>query len=61
VENYNRSLEHAEAEERVGRVLVIRPSRDLRVSRIEKSVEKLTRLYELGMADTKAALKAFRP
>jgi predicted patatin/cPLA2 family phospholipase len=60
VENYNRSQEHIEAEAQAGRVLIIRPSRDLRVSRTEKSVKKLIRLYELGIADAKAALKALR-
>jgi predicted patatin/cPLA2 family phospholipase len=60
VENYNRSLKHIEAEERAGRVLVICPSRNLHISRTEKSVEKLIRLYELGIADAKAALNAFR-
>jgi predicted patatin/cPLA2 family phospholipase len=46
-----------EAEEEAGRALVIRPSRDLGVSRTEKNLEKLIALYELGIADGKEALE----
>ncbi len=56
VDRYNRQMERVEAEERDGSALVIRPSRDLGVSRTEKSVEKLRALYELGIEDGKAAL-----
>jgi predicted patatin/cPLA2 family phospholipase len=54
---YNRAMDFAEAEERAGRALIIRPSQDLKVTRMEKSVEKLIRLYELGIADGREALK----
>jgi predicted patatin/cPLA2 family phospholipase len=54
---YNRAAEFAEAEERAGRVLIIRPSQDLGVTRTEKNVEKLIRLYELGLEDGRGALK----
>lgn len=57
VERYNRSLEHAEAEEQAGRAIIIRPSKDLHVSRVEKSREKLERLYALGYADAKKMLE----
>ncbi|MDR2028678.1 MAG: patatin family protein [Treponema sp.] len=53
---YNRAAEFAEAEARAGRALIIRPSRDLGVTRTEKNVEKLIRLYELGLADGREAL-----
>ena len=52
VRRYNQSLEYAEEAERAGRVIIIRPSRDLNVSRVEKSKEKLLQLYELGISDT---------
>jgi predicted patatin/cPLA2 family phospholipase len=55
VENYNRSLAFAEGEAAAGRALLIRPSVDLKVSRTEKDVDKLIRLYELGLKDGKAA------
>jgi predicted patatin/cPLA2 family phospholipase len=55
VASYNRSMELIEAEEKLGNCLVIRPSGDLKVSRTEKSVEKLLRLYENGLEDGKIA------
>jgi predicted patatin/cPLA2 family phospholipase len=61
VERYNRSLQQAEAEERAGRVIIIRPSKDLKVSRIEKNKKKLEDLYELGYQDAKTAWKTLYP
>jgi predicted patatin/cPLA2 family phospholipase len=60
VKTYNRSMEQLEEEERAGKVLVIRPSRDLRVTRAEKNMKKLIRLYELGMSDGRENLKKLR-
>jgi predicted patatin/cPLA2 family phospholipase len=57
---YNRAVEFAEQEAAAGRALIIRPSRDLGVGRTEKSVEKLTRLYELGFQDGARALERLR-
>jgi predicted patatin/cPLA2 family phospholipase len=57
VARYNRSLEHVEAEAQAGRAILIRPSKDLNVSRVEKNREKLERLYELGYQDAKETLK----
>lgn len=45
---YNKQLEMVEEMERSGQVVCIRPERPLEVSRIEKDVEKLERLYEEG-------------
>lgn len=55
VKRYNEQLEFVEAEEAAGRALVIRPSRDLGISRTEKDVAKLRSLYELGLSDGAAA------
>jgi predicted patatin/cPLA2 family phospholipase len=52
---YNRSLSFAEEEAAAGRTLLIRPSVDLRAGRTEKSMDKLIRLYELGLKDGEAA------
>jgi predicted patatin/cPLA2 family phospholipase len=60
VNSYNRSMIQVEAEEEAGRALVIRPSRDLDVSRTERNLEKLIALYELGIADGKEALKKLK-
>jgi predicted patatin/cPLA2 family phospholipase len=57
VTRYNQSLKHAEAEEQAGRAIIIRPSVDLGVSRVERSKEKLLRLYELGINDAKDAIR----
>jgi len=56
---YNKTLDYIEEEERQGRCFVLRPSIDLKVSRAEKSVEKLVRLYQLGLADGEKARNSF--
>lgn len=56
VERYNRQMDLVERAEEAGDTLVIRPSRDLGVSRTEKSVAKLRELYDLGLADGAAAI-----
>lgn len=47
-EAYNRQLEMIEEMERGGQIICIRPERPMEVSRIEKDVDKLERLYEEG-------------
>jgi predicted patatin/cPLA2 family phospholipase len=54
VTRYNESLEYAEEEERAGRTFIIRPSADLKVSRVETNKDKLLKLYELGIGDALA-------
>ena len=54
---YNTCMDLVESEEKAGNALVLRPSMDLGVTRMEKSVEKLKALYELGCRDGKAALE----
>ncbi len=51
--DYNESLAIVEKEERAGRVLSIRPSCPIDVSRIEKDKTKLWNLYGLGYNDAK--------
>ncbi len=53
---YNDSLEAIEAAEEAGDAWVIRPSLDLKIGRTEKSLAKLTALYELGRSDGKKKL-----
>ncbi len=55
VASYNAAMDLVEKEEKAGNVLVIRPSVDLGVTRMEKSVGKLKALYQLGMDDGKIA------
>lgn len=54
---YNNAIEFVESEEKAGNVLVIRPSVNLGVTRMEKSMEKLKALYQLGIDDGKIAAK----
>lgn len=60
VESYNHALDLVEGEEKSGAALVIRPSENLGVTRMEKSVEKLKSLYRLGIRDGEEALKKIR-
>lgn len=57
---YNRTLEELEVLEKEGRVLVIRPSRDLGAKRFTRDKKLLERLYQLGCEDAKAALPRIR-
>lgn len=53
---YNETLEFIEKLERTGKVLVIRPSVNLKVNRIEKNKDRLNAQYKLGYADTEKLL-----
>ncbi|MDO4720634.1 MAG: patatin family protein [Peptostreptococcaceae bacterium] len=50
---YNESMEFVEELERKGEIVVIRPTVDLHVGRMEKNRRKLERMYELGYRDAK--------
>lgn len=57
---YNETLEYIEEEEKEGRIFVIRPSKIVEVSRIEKDKEKLMALYHQGYEDAEEAYPALR-
>lgn len=48
---YNKTMAYIESKEALGNLLVIRPSVDLDISRMEKDPEKLNALYEAGYKD----------
>jgi predicted patatin/cPLA2 family phospholipase len=50
---YNETLDYIEELEARDEVFVIRPSKDLKVGRVERNPEKLTQLYEVGYEDAK--------
>ncbi len=50
---YNETMRFLEAEEKAGRVFVIRPQKANDIGRIEKDREKLEALYRLGYQDAK--------
>lgn len=61
-DNYNKSLLDIEEQERRGETIIIRPSVEYKIGRIEKDREKLKYMYKLGRKDAKAKieeLKAF--
>jgi predicted patatin/cPLA2 family phospholipase len=60
IENYNLAMGLVEHEEKMGNTFVIRPSIDLGVTRMEKSMEKLKAIYQLGIDDGKAAAEKIR-
>lgn len=49
--NYNKRLEEIEKLEDNGEILVIRPSEDLKIRRLEKNRQKLLSMYDLGISD----------
>ena len=57
---YNRTLDEIAAAEQTGDVLVLRPSRDLHLGRIEKDPDKLREMYNLGRSDAEAKLAQIR-
>lgn len=56
-EKYNATLEYLERLERQGEVLVIAPTDSLKVSRMEKSIDKIQQMYDMGREDTLVALR----
>lgn len=50
---YNKTLKYIEKLEAEGKVVVIRPTREVKIGRLEKDKEKLTNLYHLGYKDAK--------
>ncbi|TDM10479.1 patatin-like phospholipase family protein [Macrococcus lamae] len=54
---YNETLHYVNRQEETGRVVIIRPSIDLKVDRLEKDKEKLDTLYKLGYSDAEKALE----
>ena len=59
-EMYNAELDYVAAQQATGAAFVLRPSKDLGVSRLERDPEKLRAMYELGRADTLARLDEIR-
>lgn len=57
---YNETLEQLKKLEARGEAIVIAPSRNLRVSRMEKNLDKIVQMYELGREDALAAVPEIR-
>ena len=57
---YNQSVEEIIQQEQSGEIFVIRPSKTLDIKRIEKDLNKVQAMYDLGLSDTKQALNALK-
>lgn len=57
---YNRELDEVRRMELAGDIIVLRPSRYIKISRIESSPDKIQQLYDLGREDAKKALREMR-
>ena len=59
---YNQEVEYVEKEAQAGKVCLIRPSKYLKVGRLERNPERIKEMYQLGRSDALAKLaevKAF--
>ena len=54
---YNKTMEKIEQLEKEGKIFVFRPSRKVKMSRVEKDPEKLQEMYDLGISDATESIK----
>lgn len=59
-EMYNRTLQYIDYYEKTGKILVIRPTREVKIGRIEKDSDKLKYMYKLGRHDARVRLKEIK-
>lgn len=57
---YNETVEKIIDMENKKEIFVIRPSKDLRLKRIEKDIDKLQAMYDLGISDCKKCLQELK-
>lgn len=57
---YNSALDLTAKQEAQGNAFVLRPSRLIKISRLEKNPERIYSMYELGYRDAKKALPALK-
>lgn len=57
---YNETLDKVAEMEARGEIFVIRPSRTVDIKRVEKDVEKLQEMYDLGVHDCESSIAALR-
>lgn len=54
--NYNNEINYIEKEYKNNNIVVIRPSRLIKIKRIEKNIDKINEMYDLGVNDTLSML-----
>ena len=59
-ENYNKTLELIKELENNGKIVVLRPSQNLKIARVEKKLDKLKAIYQLGVDDCSSNLEKIR-
>jgi predicted patatin/cPLA2 family phospholipase len=59
-EMYNATVEKIIEMENKGEIFVFRPSRNLHIKRIEKDVDKLQAMYDLGVEDASGKIEALK-
>lgn len=52
--DYNKTVAYIEEEEKSGKLLLLRPEKELEIGRLEKDKEKLRKLYDAGYEETAA-------
>lgn len=57
---YNRTLKYIDYYEQKGEILVIRPSKKIKIGRLEKDTDKLKYMYRLGRYDAKQKLQEIK-
>ena len=57
---YNKTLDKLEELEKQGEVLILRPSKKLKISRIERNKKRIQAMYDLGVKDAKDKLEELR-
>lgn len=55
-ENYNKTLDLIKKYETDGKIIVLRPSKDLKIARVEKNIKKLNAIHKLGVDDCTSQL-----
>ena len=59
-QKYNETLDYIEELEKDNKIFVFRPSKDLKISRVEKNVDKIQAQYDLGVSDCKNNLSKLK-
>lgn len=57
---YNDELDYIEKQEKTGKILVIRPSRLIKISKMEQNLDIVREMYELGRSDALNLLEKIR-
>ena len=57
---YNDELDYIEKQEKAGKILVIRPSRLIKISKMEQNLDIVREMYELGRSDALNLLEKIR-